>query len=232
MAISHNKVARRGSIRAVHRADPTAIPTTSDEDRYHALTGDLTKSIINSGFANWDAFTKATGQLFADINAAEKKYTAAHPKSIHEISRIRDLQQRIRENKNDALQSVRNEADFPPTLLQAHRFAAYYNSPEAFLHRNKNLCGFKERATDSKKNLASALKLGIRMKEFDVAVVEKFPKLCEEYRVLNARLSGQSQEEARPKESGMLEEHPIPLCAKKISLKDIYLQRHRHDRAI
>ena len=198
MAISHNKVARRGSIRAVHRADPAATPTTSDEDRYHALTGDLTKSIINSGFANWDAFTKATGQLFADINAAEKTYTAAHPKSTHEISRIRDLQQRIRENKNDALQSVRNGIDFPPTLLQAHRFAAYYKSPEAFLERNKNLRGFEECARDSKKNLASALKLGIRMKNFDIATLEKFTKLCEEYPVLIARLSGQLEDEARP----------------------------------
>ncbi|KAI4672948.1 uncharacterized protein J4E78_001451 [Alternaria triticimaculans] len=144
------------------------------------------KSIINSGFANWDAFTKATGQLLADINAAEKKYTAAH-----EISGIRDLQQRIRENKNDALQSVRNGIDFPPTLLQAHRFAAYYKSPEAFLERNKNLRGFEECAVDSKKNLASALKLGIRMKKFDIAVLEKFPKLSEEYQVLIACLSGQ-----------------------------------------
>ncbi|KAI4659966.1 uncharacterized protein J4E79_005768 [Alternaria viburni] len=193
MAISHNKVARRGSIRAVH----PATPTTSDEDRYHALTGDLTKSIINSGFANWDAFTKATGQLLADINAAEKKYTAAHP-TTHEISGIRDLQQRIRENKNDALQSVRNGIDFPPTLLQAHRFAAYYKSPEAFLERNKNLRGYEECARDSKNNLASALKLGIRMKNFDIATLEKFTKLCEEYQVLTARLSGQPEEEARP----------------------------------
>jgi len=231
MAISHNKVARRGSIRAVHRADSTAIPTKSDEDRYHALTGDLTKSIINSGFANWDAFTQATGQLFAAINATEKKYTAAHSKSTHEISRIKDLQGRIRENKNDALRSARNEADFPPTLLQAHRFAAYYSSPEAFLDRNKNLRRFEECARDSKKNLASALKLGIRMKKFDIAVLEKFPGLCEEYQVLIARLSGQPEEEARPKESGMLEEHPIPLCAKKISVKD-NIQGHRHGRAM
>jgi len=198
MAISNNKVARRGSIRALHRADSTATPTMSDEDRYHSLTGDLKNSIIDSGFANWDAFTKATGQLFADINAAEKKYTAAHPKSTHEISRIKDLQGRIRENKNDALRSIRNEADFPPTLLQAHRFAAYYKSPEAFLDKNKNLRGFEDCAKESKKNLASALKLGIRMKKFDIATLEKFPKLCEEYQVLTARLSGQPEEEARP----------------------------------
>ncbi|KAI4687986.1 uncharacterized protein J4E84_004914 [Alternaria hordeiaustralica] len=131
---------------------------------------------MNSGFANWDAFTKATSQLLADINAAEKK--------------IMDLQQRIRENKNDALQSVRNGIDFPPTLLQAHRFAAYYKSPEAFLERNKNLRGFEECARNSKKNLASALKLGIRMKNFDIATLEKFTKLCEEYQVLIPGLSG------------------------------------------
>ncbi|KAI4639718.1 hypothetical protein J4E93_009072 [Alternaria ventricosa] len=221
----------------------------SDQDRYDALTGALQKSIIISGFANWNAVVQATGQLLADINAIETKYTAAHPESTPEISKIKDLQKRIRENKNDALRSVRNEADFSPRLLEAHRFAAYYNSPEAFLEKNKNLCGFKERATDSKENLASALKLGIHMKEFDIAVVEKFPKLCEEYQILSARLSGQSQEEAQPKESGMLEEHPssrkrkvsstqeleehpVPICAKKISLKEKYLQRVRDARAI
>lgn len=168
----------------------------SDQDRYHALTGDLKKSIINSGFANWDAVTQATGQLFAAINATKKKYTAAHPGTTHELSNIMDLEERIREFKNDGLYYARQEGNILSALLQAHRFDEYYSSPEAFLDRNKNLRGFKERARDSKKNLCLALKIGIRMKRLAIIDLENFPKLRQEYQVLATRLNGQSEQEA------------------------------------